>query len=110
MSDKHLFAHDLTPQRKFLLTQTRDRIFRRTLRTSDLQLSLLHFREAKLGGWLSESVNPFSSARSGPRRSELIVDRELLMVLACAEPSKHFITSVHRLHRMKFALRRFSSF
>jgi hypothetical protein len=58
-SDKHLFAHDLTPQRKFLLTQTRDRIFRRTLRTSDLQLSFLHFREAKLGGWLSESVNPF---------------------------------------------------
>ena len=60
---KRLFLHDLTPQRKFLLTQTRDRIFRRALRTSDLQLSLLHFREAKLGGWLRESASSIAHIR-----------------------------------------------
>ncbi len=60
---KHLFPHELTPQRRFLLTQTRERISRRTLRTSDLQLSLLHFREAKLGGWLYESGSGIAHAR-----------------------------------------------
>src|SRR5437763_1666061 len=59
-----LFRHGLTPQRKFLLAQTRDRIARGTLRTSDLQLSLLHFREAKLGGaWLRESASSIAHVR-----------------------------------------------
>ena len=59
-----LFPHGLTPQRKFLLSETRERISRRTLKTSDLQLSLLHFREAKLGGdWLKESASSIAHLR-----------------------------------------------
>jgi hypothetical protein len=59
-----LFPHGLTPQRKFLLSDTRERISRRTLRTTDLQLALLHFREAKLGGdWLKESASSIAHVR-----------------------------------------------
>jgi hypothetical protein len=59
-----LFRHGLTPQRKYLLAQTRDRISRGILRTSDLQLALLHFREAKLGGsWLWESASSIAHVK-----------------------------------------------
>lgn len=47
-----------------MLAQVRDRISRGTLRTSDLQLSLLHFREAKLGGtWLRESASSIAHVK-----------------------------------------------
>ena len=52
-----LFPHALTPQRRHLLQQTYERIGRRSLRTSDLQLTLLHFREAKLQGWVWECAS-----------------------------------------------------
>lgn len=58
-----LFKFDLTPQRKHLLAQTRARIHRETLRTSDLQLCLLFFREIKLDDWFWESGSAIAHAR-----------------------------------------------
>lgn len=43
-----LFKHNLTPQRRHLLQEVRRGIRKQTLRTSDLQLCFLHFREAKI--------------------------------------------------------------
>lgn len=49
-----LFPHDLTPQRRYLLRRTWENVERGTLRTSDLQLCLLHFREIGLSSWSEE--------------------------------------------------------
>jgi hypothetical protein len=45
---KPLFPHNLTPQKKRLLQRTLQSIYSQTLETSDLQLSLLYFRELKI--------------------------------------------------------------
>ena len=58
----NLFPNGLTPQRSYLLRQTRERISRCSLRTADLQLALLHFREMKLGDWLFESASSIAHA------------------------------------------------
>src|SRR5258706_12975537 len=49
-----LFKHYLTPQRRHLVQQVRRGIRNQSLRTTDLQVCLLHFREAGLGDELSE--------------------------------------------------------
>jgi len=57
-----IFERGLTSQRRHLLRQTRERIRRSSLRTADLQLALLHFREVKLGDWLCESASSIAHA------------------------------------------------
>jgi len=60
---KQLFRYELTPQRKWLLSQTRERIARQALHNADLQLCLLHFRELKLSPWLFETGSSIAHAR-----------------------------------------------